>query len=139
MCIRASETWLNLLFTHFIEPELGFVRPTFIYGYPASQAALARLEANDQRIAERFEVYVNGVELANGFHELADAQEQRRRFNHDLRERQRLGLTKVPLDEKLLAALEHGLPDCAGVALGVDRLLMLQLGANSLAEVMYQC
>jgi lysyl-tRNA synthetase class 2 len=86
-------------------------------------------------VAERFEVYVEGIELANGFHELADAEEQRRRFAADQRARRQGGLPQMPVDERFLSALEAGLPDCAGVALGVDRLLMLRFGAHSLREV----
>jgi len=128
--------WLQLLLAGFIEPRLDPSRPTFITDFPASQAALARLRSGDPPLAERFEVYVGGVELANGFHELADAAEQRRRFEADLEQRRRRGLPAVPLDERFLAALEAGLPDCAGVALGVDRLLMLATGVRNLAEVL---
>jgi lysyl-tRNA synthetase class 2 len=126
------DDWLMLLFSLGVEPGLGRGRPTFIYDYPASQAALARVA--DGR-ARRFEVYAHGIELANGFHELSDAAEQRRRFEADREERRRRGLPLPPIDENLLAALEAGLPDCAGVALGVDRLVMLALGKKSLAEV----
>jgi lysyl-tRNA synthetase class 2 len=109
----------------------------FIYDYPESQAALARVELEDGiPVARRFEVYVNGVELANGYHELTDAVEQRRRFERDNARRREYGLPERPLDENLLAALEHGLPDCSGVALGVDRLLMLQLGAINISDVL---
>jgi lysyl-tRNA synthetase class 2 len=128
--------WRDLLLTHLIEPHLGQGRLTFLYDYPASQAALARLRPDKPAVAERFELYLHGVELANGFHELGDAGEQRRRFDADLARRQALGLAWVPPDEHLLAALEHGLPACAGVALGVDRLVMLALGAQRLADVM---
>ena len=131
----ARNVWLDLLLTHCIEPELGRDRLCFLYDYPASQAALARLNPDDQRVAERFELYYRGVELANGFHELADASEQRRRFEAELSARAEQGLEQVPLDEYLLAALEQ-LPDCSGVALGIDRVVMLALGADSLDEVM---
>lgn len=127
--------WLQLLLTHVVEPRLGRGRPSFVLDFPASQAALARVRPGDPPVAERFEVYVEGVELANGFHELADAGEQRRRFEADLVTRRAQGLPEVPVDERLLAALESGLGDCAGVALGVDRLAMLAAGAGSLAEV----
>jgi lysyl-tRNA synthetase class 2 len=108
----------------------------FVTRYPAAQAALSRLCPNDPSVAARFELVVDGVELANGYHELTDAEEQRRRFAADVEARNRLGKVEPTVDEKFLAALEHGLPDCAGVALGVDRLLMLRMGANSLAEVL---
>ncbi len=134
--------WLHLLMSHVLEPDLGRGRPTFLHDFPASQAALARLRSVEgpcegcvYEVAERFEVYVEGVELANGFHELADAREQRQRFVADLEQRQALGLEDVPIDERLLAALDAGLPDCAGVALGVDRLLMLLTGATELRKV----
>ncbi len=127
--------WLELLLSHVLEPQLGRGRPTFVLDFPASQAALARIRRDDPPVAERFEVYVEGVELANGFHELADAGEQRRRFEHDLACRRRRGLEEVVVDERLLAALESGFPDCAGVAFGVDRLAMVAAGADSFADV----
>ncbi len=108
----------------------------FITRYPASQAALARLHADDPSVAARFELVVDGVELANGYHELTDAREQRRRFAGDIEARRQAGLVEPTIDERFLAALDAGLPDCAGVALGVDRLLMLKLGADSLADVL---
>ena len=129
------DVWLDLILTHTVEPKLGREGLCFIYDYPASQAALARLNPNNLQVAERFELYYRGVELANGFHELADAVEQRKRFVAELETRRAQGLKPVPVDERLLAALEEGFPPCAGVALGVDRLVMLALGADSLAEV----
>jgi lysyl-tRNA synthetase class 2 len=128
--------WLQLLFARRIEPGLGRGRPSFVLDFPASQAALARLRDGDPPVAERFEAFVDGVELANGFHELADPGEQRRRFEDDLARRRRRGLDEVPVDERLLAALESGLPDCAGVALGFDRLVMLATRAGALADVL---
>jgi len=131
------DTWLDMLITHAIEPQLG-AGLTFIYDYPASQAALARVCEDDrgQPVARRFEAYVGGMELANGYWELTDSQEQARRFQADLTRRQALGLAVYPEDQRLLAALAAGLPDTAGVALGVDRLLMLATGADSLQEVL---
>ena len=131
-----ADPWLDLLLTHCIEPCLGAGRLTFVYDYPASQAALARLRPGDPPVGERFEVYLNGVELANGFHELGDADEQHRRFEAENAARRTLGLPLMPIDENLLAALAAGLPDCAGVALGFDRLAMLAAGRESLAEVL---
>jgi lysyl-tRNA synthetase class 2 len=119
-----------------IGPRLGQKALTFIHRYPSSQAALARLDPADPRCALRFELYCEGIELANGFHELASAQEQRARFQHDLDERRRRGLPTHSLDERLLGALSHGLPDCAGVALGFDRLLMLAAGAPHIDDVL---
>ena len=127
---------LDLLMGAAVGPRLGANALTFVYGYPATQAALARLDPQDPRAALRFELYCEGVELANGFHELASAAEQRARFNHDIAERRRTGLPVVPPDELLLAALEAGLPECSGVALGFDRTLMLATGAKTIDEVL---
>lgn len=129
------DTWLHLLMTHCIEPKLNPNQVYFIYDFPASQAALAKIQPGPPAVASRFEVYFQGIELANGFHELQDAKEQRERFEENLILRNELGLSTLPIDELFLAALEHGFPDCAGVALGIDRLVMLALGARSLAEV----
>lgn len=127
---------LQLIMSQDIEPHLGLDAPTFVYNYPASQAALARRLPDNPQLAARFEVYVQGIELANGFQELTDAAEQRQRFQAELQQRQQSGAHQPPLDERFLAALEAGLPDCAGVALGVDRLLMLQSGASCIDEVL---
>jgi lysyl-tRNA synthetase class 2 len=132
---QSIQDWCDLLLTHRVEPQLGRGHLTFLYDYPAAQAALARLRPDRPAVAERFELYFNGIELANGFHELGDAQEQRKRFDNDLAVRARLGLPAMPPDERLLAALHAGLPDCAGVALGVDRVVMLATGAASIAGV----
>jgi lysyl-tRNA synthetase class 2 len=129
------DTWLQLLFTHLIEPELGLECPVFIYDFPESQAMLARVHGERSRVASRFEVYFKGIELANGFHELNDAQEQRKRFMLDATKRQGLNLPPIPLDENFLAALSN-LPDCAGVALGIDRLLLLAVDASLLNDVL---
>lgn len=128
--------YLELLMSALIGPRLGKERLTFIYGYPAGQAALARLDPADPLAAQRFELYARGIELANGFHELTAAQEQRTRFEADNAARRRTGLPVYRLDERLLAALGSGLPDCAGVALGLDRLLMLATGASHIDEVL---
>lgn len=128
--------WLDLAMGLQIGPTLGHGQPCFVYGYPASQASLARLDPADPRVAERFELYWNGVELANGFHELADAVEQRRRFDEDLAWRRAHRRLLPPVDEHFLAALDAGLPDCSGVALGFDRLVMLLLGLSQLSEAM---
>ncbi|MCA1804501.1 MAG: EF-P lysine aminoacylase GenX, partial [Xanthomonadaceae bacterium] len=121
------DPWRDWLLSHLIEPRLG-PGLVFVRDYPASQAALARLKPGDPAVAERFELYWDGLELANGFHELGNAAEQRARFLADNRKRRDLGLPEMPLDERLLAALEEGLPDCSGVALGLDRLLMRLAG-----------
>lgn len=128
--------WLDLLLTHCLEPRLGRKAMTFVHDYPASQAALARIRAGDPPVAERFELYIDGVELANGFQELRDAREQRRRFESEQATRRREGRHVPPVDERFLAALAAGFPDCAGVALGVDRLLMIAVGAGHIDEVL---
>jgi lysyl-tRNA synthetase class 2 len=128
--------WLALLMTHAVEPRLTPSRPSFLYDFPASQAALARIRPGRPALAERFEVYAGGLELANGYHELRDAREQRSRFENDLALRRERGLPEPPIDERLIAALEAGLPDCAGVALGFDRLLLVAAGLVSLDDVM---
>lgn len=120
-----KDTLLQLLFSFMIEPQLGAQSPLFIYNFPASQAALAKIDANDKRVANRFELYFKGVELANGFFELQDADEQKQRFEQDNSLRQSQGLPQVPIDYRFLAALESGLPTCSGVALGLDRLFMI--------------
>ncbi|HEX7964711.1 MAG TPA: EF-P lysine aminoacylase EpmA [Gammaproteobacteria bacterium] len=127
--------WLDMVAGDLVYPALGKGRLTFIYNYPASQAALARVWPGEPPVAERFEAFIGGVELVNGFHELSDAAEQRRRFEADRAYRKAQGLMEVPLDEGLLAGLEQGLPDCAGVALGFDRLVMIAAGARSIEEV----
>jgi elongation factor P--(R)-beta-lysine ligase len=129
------DDWRDLVMTHVIEPRLG-TGLVFVRDYPASQAALARIRPGDPPVASRFEAYLNGVELANGFHELADPGEQRRRFEVELMQRAQGHLPLVPVDERLLHALSSGLPDCAGVALGLDRLLMLACGASCLSDVL---
>lgn len=127
------DDWLMLLFSYCIEPHLQ--RLTFVYDYPASQSALSRVNEADPRVSDRFEVYYQGIELANGFYELANAKEQRQRFIDNNKARLANGKQAVALDEMLLSALEHGLPKCAGVALGIDRLVMLALNSNSINEV----
>ena len=129
------DTLLQLLFTFGVEPNIGKEKPTFVYHFPASQASLAQISTEDHRVAERFEVYYKGIELANGFHELTDAREQQQRFEQDNRKRAARGLPQHPIDQNLIEALKVGMPDCSGVALGVDRLVMLALGAETLAEV----
>lgn len=130
-----KDTWLQVLMSECIEPQFADYECHVIYDFPASQAALARVSQSDPRVAHRFEVYVGAHELANGFYELADHKEQRRRFENDLEQRRQLGLPVVPIDENLLAALEQGLPLCAGVALGIDRLLMLHTRQTSIDQV----
>lgn len=126
---------LDLLISHLVQPAMAPEVLTLVHHYPADQAALAQLSKDDPRLAERFEVFVGGVELANGYGELTDATEQRARFEAENRRRIDTGAEPVPLDEALLAALGEGLPACSGVALGVDRLLMVLTGAERIDQV----
>ncbi|OOF42937.1 elongation factor P lysine(34) lysyltransferase [Rodentibacter trehalosifermentans] len=129
------DTLLQFLFSEVVEPQIGQDAPVAIYHFPSSQAALAQLSMEDQRVAERFEFYYKGLELANGFHELTDVSEQRRRFEQDNRQREKLGLPTRAIDERFLSALQAGIPNTSGVALGVDRLIMLALKAAHIKEV----
>lgn len=129
--------WLALLMTHCIEPKIGLEKPVFLYDFPVEQAALAKIRDEETPpVASRFEVYFKGIELANGFHELQNSKEQRKRFEADILFRRQNKIDAVAMDENFLAALDAGLPDCSGVALGVDRLVMIALNAKSIDEVM---
>lgn len=130
------DAWLDLLFAQCLAPTLPEDRLTLVYDYPASQAALARIRPGTPPVAERFEAFWGVLELANGFHELRDSAEQRRRFEAERGRRRAQGLDDVAQDEHLLAALDHGLPPCAGVALGLDRVLMLITAAGHIDEVL---
>lgn len=130
------DSWLNLLMSHVVEKNLPLNCPVFIYDYPASQAALAKINKGSPDVAERFELYINGMELANGFHELSDAKEQAERFHAEQAKRKKLNLPGIPADYHLIAALKHGLPECAGVAIGLDRLLMVLTGAEHINDVL---
>lgn len=129
------DTLLQLLFSMGVETKIGQEVPAFVYDFPSSQAALAKVNPKDERVADRFEVYFKGIELANGFHELDNPNEQLARFEEDNRKRQQMGLPQQPIDYHLIEALKSGLPACAGVALGIDRLIMLALGAAHIDEV----
>ena len=130
-----KDTILQLLFCIAIEPKIGQNVPCFVYDFPASQAALARINKTDARVADRFEVYFKGIELANGFHELNNSEEQLLRFQADNALRETMGLEKMPIDQRFVACLDH-LPDCAGVAIGLDRLLMLCSGLKHINDVL---
>jgi lysyl-tRNA synthetase class 2 len=132
------DDWLNLLLAEVIEPTLGVERPVFIYDYPASQSALAKVavDSNGASVAQRFELYINGLELANGYFELTDAKELQRRGELDRQSRQLAGLAMIDDDKYLVAAMQSGLPDCAGVALGLDRLMMLVCDSTSITDVL---
>nr|VFJ73921.1 MAG: lysyl-tRNA synthetase, class 2 [Candidatus Kentron sp. FM]VFJ75706.1 MAG: lysyl-tRNA synthetase, class 2 [Candidatus Kentron sp. FM]VFK21113.1 MAG: lysyl-tRNA synthetase, class 2 [Candidatus Kentron sp. FM] len=128
-------TCLDLVLSRVVQPALG-PGPVFIFGFPATQASMARLVAGEPGLAERFELFVDGIELANGYRELNDSWEQRSRFLADMKVREERRLPSVPIDERLLRALAHGLPDCTGVAVGIDRLVMLVAEAANLESVM---
>ncbi|MHB8912077.1 MAG: EF-P lysine aminoacylase EpmA [Lysobacter sp.] len=140
-CGLTRDDWLDLLMTHRLQPSFPVDQLLAIYDYPASQCALARVRGSDNTrdgvaVAERFELYLGPLEIANGYHELADADEQARRFDNDRDVRARRGAAAPPHDAHLLAALAAGFPDCAGVAMGVDRLLMAMLGSERIADVL---
>jgi lysyl-tRNA synthetase class 2 len=137
--VAADDTWADVfsrVLVERIEPNLGVGRPTLLYEYPVAEAALARPTPHDPRVAERFELYACGVELANGFGELTDAAEQRRRFEAEMAEKERLHGERYPLDEDFLAALD-AMPPASGVALGFDRLMMLLTGAQRIEQVIW--
>jgi lysyl-tRNA synthetase class 2 len=130
-----KDTWLELVMSHLIEPKL--IEPVLVFDFPASQAALAEVVEDDQgvKVAARFELYAGGMELANGYQELRDPAEQAERLEADDQQRESSGLPRRPLETRLVSALESGIPACAGVALGFDRLLMIKVGASSIKEV----
>jgi lysyl-tRNA synthetase class 2 len=130
------DVFLDLILTHVLEPGFQDKGIVVVYDYPASQAELARIRQDNPPVAERFEVFIRGVELANGYHELSDPVEQHQRFMQDLEKRRALNLIDLPVDHALLEALKTGLPACSGVALGIDRLAMFACDATSIAEVM---
>jgi lysyl-tRNA synthetase class 2 len=128
------DAWLELLLTELVEPRLGHARPVILYDYPATQAALAQLRG-EPPVAERFELYVRSIELANGYHELVDADVLRTRMRDANRRRAAEGKPQLPEDSRLLAAMQHGLPECTGVALGLDRVVMIAAVATKLSDV----
>jgi elongation factor P--(R)-beta-lysine ligase len=138
--VSPGDTWDDMFFRVMgerIETKLGSGKPTFLCDYPASMAALARRKEGDPRVAERTELYICGIELANGFAELTDADEQLRRMQTDMAQKKKLYGEAWPIDEDFIAALRHGMPDCAGIALGVDRLVMLCAGAENIDDVLW--
>ncbi|MCY2964470.1 MAG: EF-P lysine aminoacylase EpmA [Planctomycetota bacterium] len=136
LAMNDRDGWLNLLLAFLVEPRLGVDRPEFIFDYPASQGALARLRAGDPPVAERFELYLRGIELCNGYHELTDPGELKRRIACESLRRNEEGQPSLPTDSRLLAAMDHGLPPCAGNAVGFDRVLMLATGSRSIDQVL---
>ncbi len=136
LCGDDHALWLDFLFSHCVQPAQDAQTIWLIYHYPAIQSSLARLNSQDQRLAERFEVLIDGIELGNGFFELANAAEQEARFDAEIRYRRQHGLPAVSKDQHLLDALQAGLPDCSGIAIGVDRLLMIASRAAAISEVL---
>ena len=136
LCGDDRSVWLDLLFSRFVQPQLGQGRLTTIYRYPAFMPSLARICADDSRVVERAEIFLAGQELGNGFYELADVDEQQMRFQRDLAARVEQNLPAVELDQRLLQALRAGLPDCAGIAIGLDRLLMVLAGKQHINDVL---
>lgn len=135
-----TDRWDDIFFAvmdALVEPKLGIGTPTILYDYPASMASLSRKKPDDERFAERFELYVCGVELANAFGELTDAAEQRKRFEEEMALKQRLYGEQYPIDEDFLKALEYGLPESGGIALGIDRFAMLTTGADNINDVLW--
>lgn len=128
--------WLNLLLAAVVEPALARLGGVMLYDYPASQAALARVRGKSPPVAERFELYLDGIEICNGYHELTDPVELRRRMRHQADLRRAAGLSHLPVESRLLSAMQSGLPDCSGVALGFDRLAMWRLGLGELKDVL---
>ncbi|MGQ0595075.1 MAG: EF-P lysine aminoacylase EpmA [Gammaproteobacteria bacterium] len=128
--------YLDFLLSHAVTPRLGHDRPCFLFDFPEAQAAFARVRAGTPPVAERFELFIRGIEIANGCRELGDGAEQRRRLLREEARQRTLDLPAVPLDELFLAALESGMPDCAGCALGLDRLVMIATGVETIEEVL---
>ena len=136
LCGEDRAVWLDLLFSYFVQPYLGQGRLTSVYHYPAQLPSLAFACSDDERFVERTEIFLAGIELGNGFHELRSSEEQRVRFQRDQSQRKAQGLPSVDMDERLLGALGHGLPECSGIAIGLDRLLMVFSKLESLSEVL---
>jgi len=136
LCGNDPVLWLDFLFSHRVQPSLGDNVLTLIYDYPACQSSLARLNAENPLVTERVELFINGVELGNGYHELAEPAEQEQRFDRELALRRQRGLPVAGKDQRLLAALDSGLPDCSGIAIGLDRLLMLLSKSPAIDDVL---
>ncbi len=136
ICAGDAVLWQDFLFSHKVQPYLGDNALCMVYGYPACQSSLARISPENPRVAERVELFIKGVELGNGYYELTDAAEQARRFNDELSIRQQRNQPAVAKDGRLLAALSAGLPDCSGIAIGLDRLLMLLSASASITDVL---
>ena len=136
VCGHDHALWLDFIFSHSIQPHLGHNALCMVYGYPSCLPSLARVNGHNALVTERVELFINGVELGNGYHELSDAQEQGRRFDKEIAVRQSAERPAVIKDERLLAALEAGLPDCSGIAIGLDRILMLLSSSSAIDDVL---
>ena len=133
--MQNADLLLQFIFTEIIEPTIGVDQPQFIYDFPIAQASLAKRSSDDPRVAQRFECYFKGIELVNGFNELTDAKTQQARFEQDNQKRKQLGLAQRQIEQYFIQALHSGLPQCSGVALGVDRLVMIALNKSSIDQV----
>lgn len=136
LCGDQHALWLDLLFSYGVQNRMPDNCICLVHGYPAIQSSLARIDPDDTRLAQRFEVFVKGIELGNGFYELADADEQEARFDREIAYRHAHGLPAVEKDQRFLQALRAGLPDCSGIAIGLDRLLMIASGCDSIEQVL---
>jgi len=135
LCKTDHNAWLDFIFSHFIQPYLGENALCMVYGYPACQSSLARINKDNPLITDRVEVFINGIELGNGYYELADAQEQNQRFDEEIRLRKQHNKPTLVKNKQLIAALQSGLPECSGIAIGLDRLLMVLTKSNSIDDV----
>lgn len=136
LCENSHELWLDFIFSHRVQPHLGNNALCMVHSYPACQSSLARLNPVDLRITDRVEIFINGVELGNGYRELTDADEQEKRFEQEIAHRKAHQLSVVAKDTRLLAALKSGLPDCSGIAIGLDRLLLILTGAENIDRIL---
>ena len=136
LCGADHGLWLDFIFSHKIQPHLGDNAVCMVYGYPACQSSLARLNADNPQVTDRVEIFINGIELGNGYYELTDAQEQDRRFDEEQIIRRQKKRPETVKNKQLIAALEFGLPECSGMAIGLDRLLMLLANSAAIADVL---
>lgn len=136
ICGHDHNLWLDFIFSHYVQPSLGLSGFCLVYGYPATQSSLARINIENPEIVDRVEVFFKGVELGNGYYELQDAQEQNQRFDNEIQVRQEIGCPLVVKDDRLISALYEGLPDCSGIAIGLDRLLMILTESVSIDDVL---
>lgn len=136
ICAENHSMWLDFLFSFLVQPQLGKQSICMVFDYPACQSSLARVKIEDQRLVERAEIFVNGVELGNGYYELTDPVEQQQRFDFERELRKQKGLCIPDIDKQFLNAIKAGLPDCSGMAIGLDRLMMLTTNSNTIDQVL---